>query len=85
MVNPQAAVMVLDHVPDDDEIEELAVMHLEDFPAEEAHASCEVLEAAPTWLEAYEQDQMNAFLRDGAACILVVYMIEGDGEDDEDE
>lgn len=78
--------MVLDHLPDADEIEELADEHLENYPAEEAYATVELLHQAPDWLATHEQDQMNAFLRDDKnACILVVYMQEGDFEDDEDE
>jgi hypothetical protein len=79
--------MVLDHLPDADEIEDLAEAHLEDYPAEQAYATVELLHRAPDWLSIHEQDQMNAFLRDDPnACILVVYMQEGDIEDeDEDE
>lgn len=78
--------MVMDHVPDAEEVSELATFHLEDFPAEEAHATCEIVYTAPVWLELYEQDQMNAHLRDGAACVLVIYMQEGAlEEEDEDE
>lgn len=84
MVQSQAAVMVLDHVPDADEVAELAHMHLDEFEADEAHASCEILYKPPTWLSTAEQDQMSAYLRDGAACILVVYMREGDLEEDVD-
>ena len=85
MISPQAAGMVLDHVPDTEEITELAAVHLDDFPAEEAHASCEIVYTPPQWLEVHEQDQMSAFLRDGAACILIIYMMEGSLEDEEEE
>lgn len=85
MVKAQAAIMVLDHMPDSDEIEDLAEKHLEDYPAEEAYATVELLHEAPDWLSVHEQDQMNAHLRDGAACILVVYMQEGDGDCEEEE
>jgi hypothetical protein len=77
--------MVLDHIPDDDEVFELADHHLDLFEAEEAYASTEIVYEAPDWLSVAEQDQMNAFLRDGAACILVVYMREGDPDDEEEE
>lgn len=83
MVNPQAAMVVLDHVPSDDEIEELAHYHLNDFPADEAHASCEIVYTPPTWLDIHEQDQFSAHLRDGAACILIIYMAEGADADDD--
>lgn len=77
--------MVMDHVPDEDEVGELASLHLEEFPADEAFASCEIVYEPPSWLEVFERDQFAAHLRDGAACILVVYMQEGcvDEEDDE--
>jgi hypothetical protein len=84
MVNPQAAVMVLDHIPDAGEVTEIASHHLEDFPAEEAHATCELVYEPPTWLDVHERDQMGAFMRDGAACILIVYMREGNLEEDDD-
>lgn len=83
MAKPTAAVMVLDHVPDREEVAELATLHLEEYPADEASASCEIVYTPPDWLEVYEQDQMAAYLRDGAACILVIYMREGSIEDDE--
>jgi len=73
----------MDHVPDADEVAELAYVHLEEFPSEDAVASCEILYEAPSWLSVGEQDQFGAFLRDGAACILVVYMQEGELEDEE--
>jgi hypothetical protein len=77
--------MVLDHVPDSDEIEELAYLHLDDFPADEATAQVEILYSPPDWLNIAEQDQMGAYMRDGAACILVIYMCEGDYEGDLEE
>lgn len=77
--------MVMDHVPDAEEVTELAGLHLEEFPADDAHASCEIVYEPPTWLDIHERDQMSAFIRDGAACILVIYMQEGDLEIDEDD
>lgn len=77
--------MVLDHVPDSDEVAELAELHLEDYPAEEAHAICDIVYEPPDWLDMHEQDQMNAHLRDGAKCILIVYMREGSGDDEYDD
>ena len=79
MVQPQAAVIVLPHKPDRDELTELAEYHLEDFPAEEAYATFEILTTAPDWLALHEQDQMNAHLRDmPAGVVLVIYMKEGE-------
>jgi hypothetical protein len=77
MENPQAAVIVLDHEPDAAEVSELATFHLESFPADEAHATCEIVYEPPQWLDVHEQDQMGAHLRDGAKCILIIYMQEG--------
>lgn len=75
--------MVLDHEPDSDEVSELAATHLEDFPAECAHATVELTREPPEWLEVHERDQMGAFLRDGGpdTCILVIYMQEADDDD----
>lgn len=70
--------MVMDHVPDEDEVAELAEMHLEDFPADEAFAKCSIVYQAPDFLCVGERDQINAYLRDGAVCVLVVYMEEGE-------
>lgn len=83
MADPTAAVMVLDHIPDEEEVEELAYMHLDDYPAEEATARVEIVYEPPTWLNISEQDQMSAHLRDGGVCILVVYMTEGEPSDDD--
>lgn len=88
MINPQAAVMVLDHVPDSDEVTELASLHLDEFPAEFAHATVEIVKDPPEWLDVHERDQMGAHLRDGGpdTCILVIYMQEASEEElDEDE
>lgn len=75
-----AAVMVLDHMPDDDEIEDLAYDRLEEFPAEEATATIDIVYKAPEWMSTAEQDQINAHMRDGGVCIVVVYM--SDEEED---
>lgn len=81
MVNSQAAVMVMDHIPDEDEVADLAAMHLEDFPADEAYARCQLTDTAPDFLCVAERDQINAYMRDGMACILVIYMSEGAGDE----
>jgi hypothetical protein len=81
MVPAQAAVMVLDHMPDRDEVAEYASAHLEDFPAESAYATIDIVHEPPDWLDVHEKDQMAAYMRDGAACILVIYMQEGSEED----
>lgn len=86
-MNQSAAVMVLDHVPSDQEIEEIAYSHLEEFDADEATATFELVHKAPDWMNICEQDQINAYVRDQPrSIILVVYMVEGELEDEaEDE
>lgn len=82
MVKPQVALQPMDYVPDADELEEIAYHYLEKYPADEAHASIEVTYAAPDWLNTCEQDQLNAYMRDGSVCIVIVYMREGSSEED---
>ena len=82
-MNRSAAVTVLDFIPDESEIEEFALGHLEEFDAEEAHATVEILKQAPEWMDLCEQDQVNAHMRDGGACVLVVYMVDDTEEIDE--
>lgn len=79
--------MVYDHIPDEDEIAEVAAQHLDDFPADDAYASVDIVYKAPDFLSIHEQDQVNAFLRDGSKCVLVIYMQEGvlDEDDDDDD
>lgn len=79
--------MVLDHYPSHDEVTELASYHLEEFPADEAHATVDIVREPPEWLEVHERDQMAAHLRDGGpdCCVLVIYMQEGALDEDEDE
>lgn len=83
----QAAVVVVDHAPDEEELAELAYSSLEDFEAEDAVASIDVTDHAPAWLTTCEQDQVNAHLRDGrpnARCVIV-YMRSGELGDDDPE
>lgn len=79
--------MVLDHYPTDDEVDELTGYHLEQFPAEYAEATSQIVRRAPDFLCTSEQDQMNAFIRDGGRtyCILVVYMEECEPFDTDEE
>lgn len=77
--------MVLDYVPDEDQIEEFVFTHLDDFPADEASARVEVLYAAPDWMGVADRDQISAHLRDGSKCVLVIYMYEGTDEDEDDD
>lgn len=79
-----AAVMVLDHHPTDEEIDELADAHVEEcedqFITEIAAA---VVYEAPDFMSCSEQDQINAHLRDGGACVLVLYVTYSDEPDDD--
>lgn len=78
--------MVLDHYPTEDEVEILTYQHLELFPADYAEATSQIVRRAPDFLCVSEQDQMNAFIRDGGRnyYILVVYMEESEPFDDDD-
>jgi hypothetical protein len=80
-----AAFMVLDHIPDDEEMEDWAYTHLEDFEAEQASATVDIVYEAPRWLATHEQDQINAHMRDGGVCILVIYMTDEECYDEEEE
>lgn len=81
-----AAVMVLDHYPSDDEVEELTYLHLDNFPTDYATATIEIVKKAPTFLSTCEQDQINAHVRDGgrAMHVLIVYMQESEPFDDDE-
>lgn len=86
-VEPRAAVLVRDHYPTDDEIDELTHMYLDDYPADYAKATSEVIRKAPDFMATCEQDQINAHLRDGGPRfhVLVVYMQEIEPFDDDDD
>lgn len=86
MAEPSAAVIVLDHRPSDEEIEDLAYAHLDEFGADQATASFEILSGAPDWMNVCEQDQINAHMRDSSgSVVLVIYMVEGEFSDDEED
>lgn len=78
-------MLVLDEVPTEDECNELAEELLDDFPAESVAVSFDIVYAAPDFMNISEQDQINAYLRDGSACVLVVYMADADDMDDEED
>lgn len=78
-----AAVMVLDHVPDEDELEEYAFAQLEELDDETAEAVVDLRKEAPDWMTLSEQDQINAHMRDGSACVLVIYITFAGEYDDE--
>lgn len=84
VMNQSAAVMVLDEMPTEEDIEELVLAHLDTLDDDEdVSASIDIVYKAPEWMDVCEQDQVNAHLRDGGACVLVLYITVGAGEEDE--
>lgn len=79
--------MVLDEMPSDEDIDELVNAHLETLDEDDGiEISVDITDRAPDWMEIGEQDQVNAHLRDGGACVLVLYITElEDGYSDDDE
>lgn len=84
-MNQSAAVRVLDEIPSEEDIEDYAYESLEEFDAESATATIELLDHPPEWMSVGEQDQINAYLRDGSVCVLVIYMRETDDAELDDE
>lgn len=82
-----AAVMVLDEMPSDEDIDELVNAHLETLDDEDnIEISVDITKRAPEWMDIGEQDQVNAHLRDGGVCVLVLYItILEDGYSEEDD
>lgn len=87
MVNPSAAVVVLPRYPTEDEVEELTMMHLDEFDAVYATATIEIVKTAPDFMSISEQDQINAHVRDSGrgTVVLIVYMQECEPFDDDDD
>jgi hypothetical protein len=87
MTNSSAAVVVLNHYPTEDEVDEITYEHLEKFDADYATAVAQIVRIAPSFMSICEQDQINAFIRDGGprTHILVVYMEEAEEPDENDE
>ena len=87
MTSSSAAVMVLDHYPSEAEVDELTQFHLEQFDADYAEATAQIVRKAPDFLCTSEQDQINAHIRDGGknCYVLVVYMEETEPFDTDDE
>jgi hypothetical protein len=83
-MSQSAAFMVLDSYPSEDEIDELVYAHLDEIDSDEVEASIDILDKAPDWLSICEQDQINAHLRDGGVCVLVLYITVGESADDDD-
>ena len=73
-MSQSAAVMVLDEIPTDEDIEELVYAHLDAMDEDNVEATIDIIYTAPDWMSICEQDQINAHLRDGGACVLVLYL-----------
>ena len=87
IMSQSAAVMVLDEMPSEEDIEEMIDAHLDTFGDDEGiSVSVDITDKAPDWMEIGEQDQVNAHMRDGGVCVLVLYITvleDGYSEDDD--
>lgn len=85
-MSQSAAVMVLDELPSEEQIDELIEEHLAAFEDEEnIEVRADVSDKAPDWMDICEQDQINAHLRDGGVCVVVLYITVFDGYTDDDD
>lgn len=87
VMSQSAAVMVLDEIPSEEDIDEIISAQLDDFDEEESiSVSVDVSDKAPDWMDIGEQDQVNAHMRDGGVCVLVLYItiLEDDSAEDDD-
>ena len=79
--------MVLDEMPSEEDIDEMIDAHLDTFGDDEGiSVSVDITDKAPDWMEIGEQDQVNAHMRDGGVCVLVLYITvleDGYSEDDD--
>ena len=86
-MSQSAAVMVLDEMPSEEDIDEMIDAHLDTFGDDEGiSVSVDITDKAPDWMEIGEQDQVNAHMRDGCVCVLVLYITvleDGYSEDDD--
>lgn len=87
IMSQSAAVMVLDEMPSEEDIDEMIDAHLDTFGDDEGiSVSVDITDKAPDWMEIGEQDQVNAHMRDGGVCVLVLYITvleDGYSEDDD--
>ena len=82
-MSQSAAIMVLDEMPSEEDIDNFVAEHLEALDDDDSiEISVDVTDRAPDWMDIGEQDQVNAHLRDGGACVLVLYItiLEDDDE-----
>lgn len=86
-MSQSAQVMVLDEYPTEEDIDEMIADHLDIFDDEDnIEVSVDITEKAPEWMDIGEQDQVNAHMRDGGRCVLVLYVTileDGYTEDDD--
>lgn len=87
LMSQSAAVMVLDEIPSEEDIDELVCAHLETLDEDDnIEVSVDIVKKAPEWMDIGEQDQVNAHMRDGGVCVLVLYItILEDGYTEEDD
>jgi hypothetical protein len=82
-----AAVMVLDEMPTEEDLDELVCAHLDTLDEDDnIEISIDVSTKAPEWMDIGEQDQVNAHMRDGGVCVVVLYVTileDGYPEDDD--
>lgn len=50
---------------------------LNDYPADEAYAELHILDGIPTYIDVWQQDQLEAAQRDGATVFVAVIVREG--------
>lgn len=87
-MSQSAAVMVLDEMPSEEDIDDFIAAHLDTLDEDDnVEVSVDVSNKAPDWMDIGEQDQINAHLRDGGVCVLVLYItvFEDEYTDDDDE
>jgi hypothetical protein len=86
-MSQSAQVMVLDEMPSEEDIDELICVHLDTLDEDDTiEVSVDITQKAPEWMEISEQDQVNAHMRDGGACVLILYVTileDGYPEDDD--
>lgn len=85
-MSQSAAVMVLDEMPSEEQIDEMIAEHIDALDEDDnVEVSVDVSTKAPDWMDISEQDQINAHLRDGGVCVLVLYITVFDGYSEDDD
>ncbi len=81
-MSQSAAVIVLDEYPSEEDIQDLVYSHLDAMDEDDVEATIDLSDKAPDWMDIGEQDQINAHLRDGGVCVLILYITIGESEED---